>query len=417
VARSLSPYDDAVPHPAPDAALAVRFARLRATRQGVDLDRVADVVLVVSSSRGGSSMLTEILRRVDGLLSLPGEMNPHVVVAQLAGSDAGVFRDELACDVGTPAGDALDVDRLTADVCWRLTAQWPTVDFDGRDVHRWVAAALDTIDPDDADALTIAVLDQVHRDRPAVVASAYDLSRRGGTPPAPVAPVVEMTPYVGFRPWRTATDSDLRSSALVIATPRNSYRLGWLAGLFPAARVRVVHLTRNPAASVNGLLDGWRSPAFFTTTVDVELAIDGYSDEWPWGRRWWKYDVPPDWRALTSASLAEVAAQQWRSAHAAVLEFVEGHDIEVLRLRYEDLVGDLAQREQTAQALAGFLGVDSAALRAAVLAGVPPVMATAPPQRRRWTASDNDIAPALADPAVWDTAVALGYDVEERLWI
>jgi hypothetical protein len=409
VAAPLSPYDDTVPHPAPDPALAGRFTALRTVRQGVDLDHVRDVVLLVSSSRGGSSMLAEILRRVDGVLSLPGEVNPHVVIAQLAGGDADVFRAELARDVGAPAPDAIDHDGLVNDVHWRLTTQWPTIELDPAEVRRWVGSAREGTDPVNVDAFTRAVLEEVHRAEPAVVPAAYDLSGHRGEPPLPTEPVVEMTPYVGFRPWRTATDVELHTKPLVLATPRNSYRLDWLVGLFPAARVRVLHLTRNPAASVNGLIDGWRSPSFFTTRVEVDLAATG--------DRWWKYDVPPGWRELTSASLPQVAATQWRSAHAAVLDFAGGRDIDVLRLRYEDLVGDRARREQTGHALAGFLGIDVAAMRAAVLAGVPPVMATAPPQRRRWSASDNDLAPALAEPAVWDVAAALGYEVEERLWI
>src|SRR4051794_39412075 len=101
--RALSSYDAAVPHPAPDLRLAARFAALRAERPAADPDALRDVVLLVSSSRGGSSMATEILRRCPGLLSLPGEMNPHVVIGQLAGADADVVRAELAADIGSPA--------------------------------------------------------------------------------------------------------------------------------------------------------------------------------------------------------------------------------------------------------------------------------------------------------------------------
>src|SRR3954447_19678764 len=98
----MAPYDDAVPHPASDPTLAARFAALRDARPAIEINAVRDLVLLVSSSRGGSSMLTEILRRVDGLLSLPGEVNPHVVIAQLAGGDAEVFLAELARDIGMP---------------------------------------------------------------------------------------------------------------------------------------------------------------------------------------------------------------------------------------------------------------------------------------------------------------------------
>ncbi|HET7531022.1 MAG TPA: hypothetical protein VFJ98_08700 [Mycobacteriales bacterium] len=417
MSRTLSPYDAGVPHPAPDDALAARFAALREVRPAVSLDAVRDVVLLVSSSRGGSSMLTEILRRVDGVLTLPGEVNPHVVVAQLTAVDGDVFLAELARDVGRPADGIPATDELAADVHWRLTAQWPRSPLAAVDVRRWVEAAAAVADPRDTNAFTVAVLDRVAQAAPEVTAAPYDLDGARGDPPPPCAPVVEMTPYVGFRSWRRPTADELAHSPLVIASPRNSYRLAWLGSLFPHARVRLLHLTRNPAASVNGLLDGWTSAAFFTTPVDVDLAITGYSDRIAAGRRWWKYDVPPHWRELTAASLPQVAAAQWQSAHAAVLDHIASTGIETLRVRYEDLVGDPVARERTAAELAGFLGVDPARMRAAVVDGVPPVMATAPPQRRRWSASVHDLAPALGEPSLWETAAALGYGVEERLWI
>jgi hypothetical protein len=396
---SLSAYDAAVPHPAADAGLAARFASLRDLRVPVDLDLAREIVLLVSSSRGGSSMLTEILRRVDGVLSLPGEVNAHVVIAQLAGGDRDVFREELARDVGRPVCDGeIDPSELTADVCWRLAAQWPRLPIDTERAARAVTQAMESVGADHTVAFTRAVLHRVGTD---LHPAAYDIGD-DGEPPPPSEPVVEMTPYVGFRAWRRATPDELRSQPLVIATPRNAYRLEWLAELFPAACVRVLHLTRNPAASVNGLIDGWRSPWFFNVRAR---------------ERWWKYDVPPRWQQLAEANLAQVAAEQWRSAHQAVLDTVTGTGMETLRLRYEDVVGEPARREAAAVALAGFLGVDAGVMRAAVLAGVPPVMATAPPQRRRWSGSDNDLAPALAEPAIWETAAALGYEVEERLWI
>ncbi|MDP9071610.1 MAG: sulfotransferase [Actinomycetota bacterium] len=84
------------------------------------------------------------------------------------------------------------------------------------------------------------------------------------------------------------------SRPLVLSTPRNAFRLAFLRSLFPAARFRVVHLTRNPAASVNGLIDGWLHHGFFNMAVDEPLAIAGYTDAFPlWGDRWWCYDFPP----------------------------------------------------------------------------------------------------------------------------
>lgn len=123
-----SPYDAAVPHTVGLPAATARFAALRAVRQPLvdhPLGAVRDVVAVVSSSRGGSTLFAETLRRCDGLLHLRAEVNPLFVVAGLAGGDTRVLIDELAAEIANPAtvvGDE-ELDDLGLAVTWRLTAQ------------------------------------------------------------------------------------------------------------------------------------------------------------------------------------------------------------------------------------------------------------------------------------------------------
>src|SRR4051812_29665461 len=170
----MASYDDAVPHPQADVTLATRFAAIRGNRPAVDV-RGIDVVLVVSSSRGGSSMLANILRSHSGLLSLPGEMNPYVVLAQLAGGDATIVRDEIARDIGRPVDprletpDPLDLIRLSRDVQFRLSMQWPHHDLAAVDVA--VAEAAAEVEPLDNDAFTAGVLSRLGLDT-----SAYDVT-------------------------------------------------------------------------------------------------------------------------------------------------------------------------------------------------------------------------------------------------
>src|SRR5919202_740256 len=81
----LSAYDLAVPGPPADPALARRFAQLRVLR-GADphrLRHVREVVLVVSSSRSGTTLLAELLRQCPELLHVPGEVNPYAAIARL----------------------------------------------------------------------------------------------------------------------------------------------------------------------------------------------------------------------------------------------------------------------------------------------------------------------------------------------
>lgn len=59
---------------------------------------VRDVVVIVSSSRGGSSMFAEILRRSDALLHLTAEINPFLRLAGLDHPGAGTGSDALGAE-------------------------------------------------------------------------------------------------------------------------------------------------------------------------------------------------------------------------------------------------------------------------------------------------------------------------------
>ena len=116
------------------------FADLRARRGGSaeDLALVREVVVVASSSRGGSTYLGELLRHVPGTLHLRGESNPLFAVA---GEDPRALAAEVAADLGRPA-PAGDGDDVVDTLVWRLLAQWPSLQLDPDDVRRWVVGTL-----------------------------------------------------------------------------------------------------------------------------------------------------------------------------------------------------------------------------------------------------------------------------------
>ncbi|MDP9403600.1 MAG: sulfotransferase [Actinomycetota bacterium] len=418
-----SPYDAAVPHTTGLPGATARFDALRpARRLPVEdpLGSIREVVAVVSSSRGGSTLFGEILRRSDALLHLRAEVNPLFVVAGLGGGDARVLADELSAEMGNPApwvGEE-ELHDLSLAVAWRLTAQWPELDIDPDDARRWANEAATGLGPpfDDRE-LHLRVLEQARRHLPGVNPYYYDLpthlvAARFPDAPPPLGPpgeqLVEMPPFVLVRPWRRPDRAALGDRPLVLSTPRNAFRLPFLRALFPAARFRVVHLTRNPAASVNGLIDGWLHHGFFNVAVDEPLSIGGYTDAFPrWGDRWWCYDVPPAWRAFTGATLPEVCGEQWRSHHEAVLAFLEEADVDVCRVRFEDVVGPA--RAQVFAELDEWLGAGGSLSKAAA-EDRPPVMATAPPRHRRWEQRADVLAPVLASEAVAEMAALLGYD-------
>ncbi len=416
-----SSYDAAVPHTTGLPGAQAVFDRLRPARQPpVDhpLGAVGEVVVVVSASRGGSTLFAEILRRGDGLLHLRAEVNPLFVVAGLAGGDARVLAGELAAEIGNPATTVghRELDDLALAVAWRLTAQWPALEIDPDEACGWVRrAAGDVGRPLDHRELHLRVLELARTRFPGINPHYYDLpadlvrARFPDAPPPSGPPgeqLVEMPPFVLVRPWRGPDAEALATRPLVLSTPRNAFRLAFLRDLFPAARFRVVHLTRNPGASTNGLVDGWLHHGFFNVAVDVPLHIAGYTDAFPrWGDRWWCYDFPPAWRDLTDATLPEVCAEQWRSHHQAVLDFLAENDVDHRRVRFEDVVGP--RRHEVLAALGDWLGIDS--LAAVAAHELPPLMATAPPRRRRWEGRAAMLAPVLGTDAVAEMADTLGY--------
>lgn len=407
---------------------------------------VRELVLVASSSRGGSSMLVELLRRSPALLHLRGELNPFLRLVGLSFPHSGdsdaldeghwrslspalreVLDRELALDAGRPCDAIEDEEAFVLDAAWRFATQWPEVDLD---LDAWTARARHVLarirsgerafDPVRFQLEMVRALRWTghavspwHYDLPgSLVRREFPEVPEGCTPGAAV---IEEPPFVLPRPWRRAERRDLESRALVIKTPSNAYRLGFLRALFPNARVRVIHLVRNPAAAINGLIDGWRHRGFHAHRLPEPLDMPGYGEERPDDRVWWKFDLPPGWRRRAGASLAEVSAFQWRSAHEAILADLARGEVESRRIRFEDLTGAPGARAACMASLCDWLGVPfDGSLRDAAWAGVAPVMATERPRPRRWRVRAREVRAAI-DRDVIATAERLGYG-DEQSW-
>ncbi len=406
-------------------------------------EHVRDVVVIASSSRGGSSMLAELLRKTPRLLHFRAEINPFFVLSELSHPCSGTNSDALnvhhstlsqiaeldaffAADVGNACEGSAAQERLASDVAIRLMLQWPHIDFNPREVVSIVRefGRIGT-DGNSLQQFHVLLLEQLRERHPKLNAWYYDIAPQhieslAPTLARPEGPpdsfVLEEPPFVTLRPWRLASRGDLGTRPLIIKTPSNVYRLEFLRALFPRARFRVLHLCRNPAASINGLVDGWQYRGFFSHRIEGKLGISGYQGAH--AATWWKYDLPPGWESLRGHSLVDVCAFQWRSAHAATLAFLDlnpQHD--VLRIRFEDLVGPPSKRLEAFERLTGWLGIEiDEPLEAAIRDGMPPVMATATPRQRRWFQKAAMIEPVLARPEIQEMAERLGYGQDPRTW-
>jgi len=180
--------------------------------------------------------------------------------------------------------------------------------------------------------------------------------------------------------------------------------------------VRVVHLVRNPAAAVNGLIDGWLHRGFFSTNLEPyfrsgrarvrKLDIAGYSDTHPWGRRWWNFELHPDWESVARAPLGEVCAHQWRAANAAILEYLEERSLPHVRLRFEDFIESPGEHLEK---LVDFMGLPPGSLRCWD-GRLPVVQATESPRPHRWRARRHALLPFVQSPLTEGLARRLGYD-------
>ena len=136
-------------------------------------EAVRDLVLLVSSSRGGSSVFAEALRRLPGTLHLRAEVNPFLRLAGFgwpesgarsdaldaqALGDADAFARQLSWDIGRPAAHQSDLDR---DLVWRLRVQWPALPLDDAALLALVRAVPGS-PADDPTGFHIALLRRLH---------------------------------------------------------------------------------------------------------------------------------------------------------------------------------------------------------------------------------------------------------------
>ncbi|MBX3219449.1 MAG: hypothetical protein KF795_02950 [Labilithrix sp.] len=409
-------------------------------------DRVRDVVLIASASRSGSSLFAEWLRRSGELLHLRGEPNPLLrkvgLMTGASGADGPsdaltahdvprgrALDDLLARDVGrpAPASEPLNVAQLAADWLWRLEMEWPDEAFEPTDVGTCVTASLRDVGyrrgaPLDLDRFSVRFVDRIAQHHPCVSPYRYDVPAKLvrtlvpglELPDGPPGPrLVEEPPFILVVPWERAAPDALSEQTLVLKTPSAGYQLGFYRALFRSARLRVIHLVRNPAASINGLLDGWAHHEFFSRHLPDRLRIRGYTDLHPtWGRSWWKFDLPPGWEEVAGADIGEVCAFQWASAHRAILRSLAATGVEALRVRFEDFVAPGAVARMTRDRVREWIGMCARTEPGEL----PQVMSTTAPRPFRWRDREDELTPLLASESVRSVATELGYGDDDASW-
>ncbi|UMR32490.1 hypothetical protein MJ904_10095 [Massilia sp. MB5] len=414
-------------------ALLQSVAALRAVPSAPWRGAVRRVAVVLTSSRSGSSLFKNVLAGHPAIASLDGEAEPFLA---LSGNGFGFNSDSDALrslnDIETLADNIFDgltvadahwapLPELTARWSRRLLLQFPAL-FSAQEEYQRMLRALDEVlghacararaapEPLDEQEVQRQVLAALFWREPWRVDYYDGHLGPGANKYFNEGAKIEEPPFVlpRLRRRRFAA-ADAQDKILLFKTPSDAYRPGLYEQLFPRAAVRYIHLTRGYAQCVNGLMDGWLSPTGFFAhdlrRAGVSLDIAGYSDQLPFGRHWWKFDLPPDWHALSACSLEEVCLAQWLASHRAII----ASGVPALRLAFEDFMADPA----------AIMGRATRWLELPPLP-LPPVlpvtMATETPGAGRWRKRRPQLRELAARPEVASLMDELGYRMEAEDW-
>ncbi|WP_245998710.1 sulfotransferase family protein [Halalkalicoccus subterraneus] len=368
-------------------------------------DDFDSILLIVSASRGGSSLLFDTLRHHEGTCSPDGEhgkwytfngtcypaFDSDRIPADFEAFDRERLLTDLLADVGATEASGDRLHRVD-DALVRLPLQFPDRELPYGEMREQLldGASLDEV----LDSVGISTLN-------------YDAFADGDADDPVEDEAIEERPFITSHDHKRGLVEEDFERTLVLKTSVDAYRLPWIREqLFPETDVDVVHLTRNPAASINGLYDGWRLNRGFQTYDVGELDLEDY------GGSLWNYDLPPGW--FRDGRLIDVCLKQWTQAHRHILEGREAFD-DVLRVRFEDL---LTETESTIAEIVEFTDLGESSLLAENAEDLNQVMTTKEPERARWRNREELVRGALdrADEPFEEVVEKLGY-TEESEWI
>jgi hypothetical protein len=398
--------------------------------------RVRRIGVILSSSRSGSSVFKNVLAAHPQVASLDGELEPFLV---LTGNGFGANSDSDALHVlanqdvlADNIFDALSVPdtSLGPPSQWkarwrrRLLLQFPLLFLDeaaGALLESALDEALSRFQASDRrggegalQRMTLAAVFRAHAWR----INYYDGQAQAWVLDAGLGPSgffdevlkIEEPPFVMPRAYRRQfAESDTDDKVLLFKSPADAYRIGIHEQLFPNADVRYIHLSRGYAQSVNGLMDGWLSPVGFfahdMARAGTVLRISAYSDSTAFGARWWKFDLPPAWRELRSASLEQVCAHQWLATHQAIFASA----VPTLRLAFEQF---MAQPAAAMAAVTSYLGLPDMHVPSCL----PVTVATEAPSAQRWRKREAQLIALGKQARIAEMMERLGYTMDPASW-
>jgi hypothetical protein len=441
------------------------FDRIAAERRDplwleAGLADVRKAVVINSASRSGSSLLYAVLKKSARIYSLAGEAVPFYKLngfssdfilsdritytpGKISEKRAGLPRDFLSdLSLGSSGNNIFADKRLLKeyidDLALRFPLQWPQVRFSYSTFRESALQAFRKYSAANAvfnkQRFYLELIRSLRSKYPQINPYYYDIrqeSVKDSFPgiSVPIGPpndllAIEEPPFILLSPRIKPVKADLKDKILLLKSTVDCYNMPFLRKLLPNADIKIIHLTRNPFGSVNGLYDGWLFRGFFshnlqrlcaTSRAQVkELDIQGYSDKYAWGKWWWKYDLPEGWQDHAGKPLEEVCAFQWYSANKAIQGNVRDSGIRnCLQVKYENVISGKDIRLAEIKKVFDFIGLDKKGISELDLDKLPVIQATKSPKPYRWKARERLLFPLLEDKRICQMAKALGYEIRK----
>jgi hypothetical protein len=390
---------------------------------------VKHVGVILTSSRSGSSLVKKILDQHQDVAFLSGETEPFLTLSQngfgfTSDSDALdqlVNKDNLLNnifdDLGVSSAQLCDIDTIKNRWRKRFLIHFPELFCDDENYKKLLQSLDESLlkvmngKIKEEKEIHKIILDNVFKNEPWRINYYDNYSGASFAPPFNESSKIEEPPFVTPSLYkRTFTIEDTDNKVLIFKTPQDCYRIGMYEQLFPNAEIKYIHLTRGYAQTVNGLIDGWLSQTgFFAHDMEkakVILGIKGYSDFVEFGKRWWKFDIPPNWRSFTQANLIDVCANQWISAHQTILD----SKIPCLRIRFEDFISDPSNITKIILDYLGLKNMD-------MPNKLPFVMTVEEPRVYRWQKREKEILALGERREIREIMELLGYTMNPKTWL
>ena len=399
-------------------------------KNGTEFSRnVKRVAVILTSSRSGSSLVKKILEQHPEIASLSGETEPFLTLSKngfgfTSDSDALdqlVSKDDLLNnifdDLGVPSSQLCDVDTIKNRWRKRFLIHFPELFCDDENYKKLLQSLdeslLKVTNGKIKDEMEIhkIILNNVFKDEPWRINYYDNYSGASFVPPFNESHKIEEPPFVTPSLYKkTFTVEDVNNKVLIFKTPQDCYRIGMYEQLFPNAEIKYIHLTRGYAQTVNGLIDGWLSPTGFFAhdmeKVKITLKIKGYSDFVEFGKKWWKFDLPPNWKNFTEASLIDVCANQWISAHNAIIE----NKVSCLRIHFEDFISSPSKITRVILEYLGLENMESPN-------DLPLVMTVEKPKLYRWQKREKEILALGERKEITEMMRLLDYEMDPKTWL